>query len=200
MRSCMAILVAALFLTPFHAANAQSGWTIVADDGRTAAVDFVEMSPGWHIMSRTDALIYQPARTLDGSFRAEYEVHVFPSQPSAAGVFFGGKGLEPGRYDYFEVLIDSQGRYRIGHRASNAYHEVVPWTPDEVIRVPTDQPAPNTMAVVVSPERLSVTINDKEVTAFVPPDYARFDGVAGLRIMSGLNVHVTRLEFTDTAP
>ncbi len=198
MKRWFATLATTLVLGPVHHLSAQPGWTIVADDGRTGAVQFVEMSPGWHITSRTDALIYQPTRTLDGSFRAEYEVHVFPGEHAAAGVFLGGRGLEPAGYDFFEVMIDSQGRFRAAHRAGSDYHQVVPWTRDEAIRVPTDQPAANMMTISVSPQRLSLTINGKEVTAFTPPEYARFDGTAGLRITGGVNVHVTRLEFVDT--
>lgn len=178
-----------------------NGWMVIADDGRVSAIEFVSMEPGWHVTARTDGLIYQPTLILDGTFRAEYDVHIFPGDPAGAGVFFGGQNLAPGSYDFFEVLLDNEGRYRLRHIAGREYHEIIPWTRNEAIRTPTDgASAQNIMVLDASPERFAMSVNGVEVVSFAPPDYARFDGAAGLRVQSGVGVHVAGLEFVDTDP
>lgn len=184
------------------AAGAQSipdDWRAAADAADPSEIRVVAMEPGWHISPGPDAVIYQPTSTTDTSYRLEYDAFVFPGEPAGFGVFFGGRGLEPDSYDFFEVLLDGEGRFRMGHVAGPDYHEVVPWTPSTAIATPTaDGPANNRLVVDVSAARLSVLVNDVELAAFEPPSYARFDGVAGIRVLEGTEVHVTRLERIDT--
>lgn len=171
------------------------GWAAVADSGDPAAVDFQAMSPGWHLHPGPAALVYRVGETVDPPFRVEMEAYRFPGEPSGYGVFVGGRGLEPATYDFFEVLLDGRGRYRLGHRAGPEYHEIVPWTAHEAIAVPTsEESGHNVLVVEARDDRFSVSVNGVDVTSFEPPAYARFDGVAGLRILEGANVHVTRLD------
>lgn len=183
-------------------ASAQSvpeGWRAVADDGRTEAVEFVTMAPGWHLNPGPAALVYEAERVTGDTFRIEYDAFFFASEPSSFGAFFGGRGLEPASYDFFEVMIDMEGRFRLGHRAGPEYHEVIPWTRHEAIAIPTaDEAVLNQVVIDVSPARLAVTVNGAEVTAFEPPAYARFEGAAGIRVTEGASVHVARFEFPAT--
>ncbi len=180
-------------------ASAQSvpaGWSAVADDGRIESVEFVTMAPGWHLNPGPAALVYETDRVTGDTFRIEYDAFLFESGPSSFGAFFGGRGLEPATYDFFEVVIDMEGGFRLGHQAGPEYHEVIPWTPHEAIAIPTaDDAALNRVVIDVSPARLAVTVNGVEVTGFEPPAYARFDGTAGIRVTEGASVHVTRFEF-----
>lgn len=202
MRSSIFRLAPAVFgALGLSAVNAASqplpdGWTAIADSGPSESVQFVAMAPGWHVNPGPAALVYEPARVLSGSFRIEYDVHIFAGEPSSSGVFFGGRNLQPERYDFFEIMLDTQGRYRLGHRAGPEYHEVIPWTRHEAIRIPTaDMPGFNQVGIDVSPTRLAVFVNGVEVTGFEPPAYVLFDGAAGIRVSDGADIHVVRLEF-----
>lgn len=187
-----------LFAADVSAQALPQAWTRVADSGESASVGFMEMSPGWHLGPGPAGLVYQEDHVLGDTFRVEYEAHAFAGDPAAFGVFFGGRGLRPESYDFFEVMLDTSGRYSLGHRAGPEYHEVVAWTEHEAVRVPTAAAsALNRLSIDVSPARLAVSVNGVEVVAFPPPEYARFDGTVGLRVGDGANVHVTRFEFRD---
>lgn len=194
-------LLVALFLLgapDLRAQDAPEGWTTVTDAADADSVTFVAMAPGWHLYPGPAALVYEPTVTADEPFRVEYEAYRFPGGTSGYGIFLGGKGLEPNTYDFFEVLLDAEGRYRIGHQAPGEFHVVVPWTAHEAIAVPAaEENGHNVLVVEVTDDRFTVRVNGEEVASFEPPDYARFDGVVGLRVLGGANVHVTRLDVSS---
>lgn len=148
-----------LFAADVSAQALPQAWTRVADSGESASVEFMEMSPGWHLGPGPAGLVYQEDHVLGDTFRVEYEAHAFAGDPAAFGVFFGGRGLRPESYDFFEVMLDTSGRYSLGHRAGPEYHEVVAWTEHEAVRVPTAAAsALNRLSIDVSPARLAVSV------------------------------------------
>jgi hypothetical protein len=174
------------------------GWTVVADRGDTSGINFTAMPPGWHNSPGPAAIIFQPSRTVDESFRVEMEAHNFVDGRGGFGVFFGTPGRAAADHDFFEVLLDGQGRFRLGHWAGLEYHEIAGWTRHEAIRTPTAElPAENRLRVDVSSQRFAVTANGAELISFVPPEYARFGGVLGIRLLENASVHITRLEVED---
>lgn len=194
----LALLAGGAGADPARAQDAPEGWVTVADAADADPIRFAAMAPGWHLYPGPAALVYDPGVSADEPFRVEYEAYRFPSEPSGYGIFLGGRGLEPDTYDFFEVLLDAGGRYRVGHQAPGEFHTVVPWTAHEAIEVPTAEGnGHNVLAVEVTADRFTVWANGTELVSFDPPDYARFDGVVGLRVLEGANVHVTRL---DVAP
>src|SRR5690606_12172830 len=120
-------------------------------DGRADAVEFVSMAPGWHLNPGPASLLYEADRNTGDTFRIEVDAFFFPGDPYGFGAFFGGRGLEPATYDFFEVVVDTDGRFRLGHRAGPEYHEVVPWTGHAAIAQPSgSEPALNQLAIDVS--------------------------------------------------
>lgn len=193
--STLALLVALATAPDAPAQTLPEGWTAVADSGGADSIDFQAMAPGWHLYPGPAALIYRPGTTVEPPFRVEMEAYRFPGGTSGYGVFVGGRSLEPETYDFFEILLDGEGRYRLGHRAGATYHEIVPWTAHASIVAPTSEEAGhNVLIVEATGDRLTVAVNGTELTSFAPPSYARFDGVVGLRVLDGANVHVTRLD------
>lgn len=177
------------------------GWTAVPDAGDATAVSFQTMAPGWHLDPGPAALIYEPGRTAAEPFEVELEAYLFPGDPSGYGIFLGGRGLEPDSYDFFEVLLDARGRYRLGHRAGPEYHEIVPWTAHEAIAVPDGEDAAhNVLTVEARRDRFSVYVNGTPLTSFEPPSYALFHGGVGLRTLGGVNLHVVRLDVATGTP
>lgn len=169
------------------------GWTAVADSADAGEVDFVTMIPGWHLHPGPAALVYRPSGALEVPFRIEMEALRFMGEPSGYGIFLGGRDLESGSYDVLEVVIDARGRYRVGRHAGAEYHEIVPWTGHEAIAVPTPGgPGRNVLAVEARPDRLVVTVNGVEVASLQPE--VRLDGIAGLRGLEGVNLHLVRLD------
>lgn len=202
-RSSVLLAAGAAVIVPL-AASAQSlpaGWRAIADQGDPAAVRLEAMAPGWHHFPGPAAVLYQPERSVDGPFRVQFEAHVFADGPAGHGIFFGAPALDDSRFEFFEVLLDGEGRYRLGHRAGAEYHEITPWTDHAAIAVPTaGQPANNLLALEVSPDRLAVIVNGQELTAFDPPEYFTLDGVVGIRVLEGASVHITQLDVSESGP
>ena len=184
--------------TTYTAGSFPRGWTAVADAAGAGEVRFVTMTPGWHLHPGPAGVVYRPSRTAEAPFRIEMEALRFPGEPSGYGVFLGGRGLEPGSYDFLEVLLDARGRYRVGRRVGSEYHEIVPWTEHEAIAVPaSDGPARNVLVVEARPDRLVASVNGIELTSIEPP--SRLDGVAGLRGLEGVDLHLSRLDVVPAA-
>lgn len=175
------------------------GWTAVADSGDAPAIRFVTMAPGWHLHPGPAAFAWRPAGAVEVPFRIEMEALRFPGEPSGYGIFLGGRGIETGSREFLEVLLDARGRFRVGRRAGAGYREIVPWAAHEAIAVPTpDDPASNVLVVEARPDRLVVTVNGVEAASLEPE--VRLDGVAGLRALEGVNLHLVRLDVvTDGA-
>lgn len=184
--------------TTYTAGSLPDGWTAVADSAGAGEVRFVTMAPGFHHHPGPAAMVYRSSRTVETPFRVELEAVRFSGEPAGYGVFLGGRGLEPGSYDFLEVVLDARGRYRLGRRAGSEYHPIVPWTAHEAIAVPTSNgPGRNVLILEAGSDRLVVTVNGAELTTFEPPSRGELDGAVGLRILDGVDLHVTRF---DVAP
>ena len=197
----LGVAVIGLGPLPAHAQSLPDGWRALADSGAPDAIRLEAMAPGWHLFPGPAAVLYEPERRVDGPFRVVFEAHVFHDAPGGYGIIFGAPALDNSRFEFFEILLDGEGRYRLGHRAGSEYHEVIPWTPHDAIAIPTaGQPANNRMVVEVSPDRLAVLVNGQEVTEFDPPEYVTLEGVIGIRALEGTSAHITELEVEQVEP
>ena len=179
------------------------GWNVTADTGEASEVEFVTMEPGWHVTTGPAALLYDPDRTApDAGFRVEATFHRFPGEASGYGIFFAGRGLEPDAYDFVEVLLDADGRVRVAHLAGpDVVHDIVPWSSHEAVATPSgEEPTRNRLVLDVAADRVALRIGSAEVISFERPEYARFDGVVGLRMLSDVDVHVSGLDLVVEAP
>ncbi len=170
----------------------------IGPDAETADIRFVNMTPGWHVTTGPAAIFYHPASTAEGNYRAETTIHLFdPGRRNEAfGLFLGGQNLDGDdlSYDYF--LIRKTGEFLLTRRAGaetavlqnwTKHAAVVPYGPD------AEGSVENTLAVEVGAETVDFYVNGEKVASKPRAEIAT-DGVVGLRINHGLNVHVSEFK------
>lgn len=199
------MLVAALFLpavAPAQDPERPPGWVVRPDDpaAELETLRFVAMPPGWHVTTGPAAILYDPAAITAGSFRVEAETYRFPGDSAAGfGLFLGGHGLDGPGLDYLAFLVDREGRFEIHHRAGDEIHPIAGRLAHAAIVPWTEGTAKNVLSVEVRPDSVRFLVNGKEVAAYERQSYMVFDGTVGLRVGSGVNLHVTRLDVTPLA-
>jgi hypothetical protein len=172
--------------------HGQAPATVGADS--TADVYFVNMTPGWHVTTGPAAILYHPASTAAGVFRAETMIHLFEpgDRNEAFGLIIGGRDLdgECGSYDYF--VIRKTGEFLVKRRIGTATSVLVPWTAHPAILAygaDAEGAVANTLAIEAGTDEVRFLVNDAEV-ARLPRAEVHAEGVVGLRVNHGLNLHV----------
>jgi hypothetical protein len=194
--------------TPLYAQGGQrpAGWKYRFDrPAADSTLAFVTMNPGWHVTTGPATILYDPGRTAKGEFRLQATLHLFdPGQRREGyGIFLGGTDLEGPNQSYFYFLLRRDGQYLVRHRAGEDVHEIVPWTAHSAILPwrPGAKPGVdghpvsirNVLAIEVSKTTLDFYVNDQKVNSIPRPDYMSADGIVGLRVNHGLNLHVGEL-------
>ena len=203
---CIALLGSvALLATAASSATAQEqkrpeGWITRFDRAGQAdtAVLLVDMPPGWHVTSGPSGIHYDPRQTAQGNFRLEAPIFLFPDsrEREAFGVFFGGRNLQGDEQAYSYFLIRGDGSFLVKRRDGSRTPVVVDWTQHDAVEPKkTEGQAKNTLAVEAGPDTVEFFVNDAKV-ASVPRSDLLVDGVVGLRVNHGLNLHITTLEVT----
>ncbi len=170
--------------------------TIGADD-KEDDIYFVSMTPGWHITTGPSGVFYHPASTAAGAYTARTVLHLFDpgDRNEAFGLLVGGQDLEGENqtYDYF--LIRNSGEYLIKRRIGSETQLVQDWTASPAIlryTDPTVSSVENELSIRVGRTDVVFSINDVDV-ATLPAADVRTDGVVGIRVNHGLNLHVSDL-------
>lgn len=198
MRLLVAVAFAGLMAAPLAAQAARpDGWLVRFDRAGTAdsSLKLEVMRPGWHMTTsgRGSAIAWQPTQQAAGGFTLEVESYLFPRDGHAEGfgVIFGGRDLAGAGQSYYYFLINKDGKFLVNHRAGAVVHPLVPWTASAAVARPTTDDAKNVFAVQATTDSLTFAINGTRVHAMARP--ADADGLVGLRINHGINVHVTRV-------
>lgn len=196
-------LVAALLLpavSPAQDLDRPAGW-VVREDDSAADVDttlrFVAMPPGWHVTTGPPVILYDPGATAAGSFRVEAETYRFPGDSAAGfGFFMGGRDLDGPEVDYVAFLVDRDGRFELHHRGGDEIHPIAQRVAHPAIVPWTEGTARNVLSAEVRPDSVRFLVNGEEVAGYERQSYMDFDGIVGLRVGGGVNLHVTRLDVT----
>ncbi|MFW6200278.1 MAG: hypothetical protein ACOC8K_06890 [Gemmatimonadota bacterium] len=180
-----------------------AGWEILTDDvgADTDAIAFAAMEPGFHLTTGPAALFYDPGNTARGSYRAHANIHLFaPEDPGAPfGLFVGGSDLDGSYQTYTALLLRASGEFSVLRRLSFTSSEtLVEWTSHDGVRgwARRDEGAQtveNSLSIEVRDGEMTFFVNDEEV-ARVPRTDQGGEGVAGLRVEEGVNLHVTDFE------
>lgn len=159
---------------------------------------FVTMTPGWHITAGPAAIYYHPANVASGNYTLTSTIHLFDpkGRNEGFGMFIGGTDLNGENQEYMYFLLRNDGKYLIKRRIGSETANVVTWTADDAIKTydegAGESTATNTLRVEVSDGMAVFFINDAVVqeleTANLPTN-----GIVGLRINHGLDVHVSDL-------
>lgn len=155
------------------------------------------MPPGWHVTTRTGALLYDPVIRAAGAFRAEYEAFLFPGTAvSGHGMFVGGRDLAGAAPAYVALLVNREGRFAVERREGASAQLLVAWRRDTAVAPhPGGEDAiRNVLAVDVDADSLGFLVNGTLVARVGRP--AGMGEVIGLRVGDSLNLHVSRLSVT----
>ena len=164
-------------------------------------VYFVSMTPGWHLTTRPRAIFYHPASTAEGSYRARAAIYLFPpgERNEGFGLFVGGQDLEADDQKYLYFLVRRSGEFLIKTRAGDETSVVHPWTASDAIIPYTDTTegtVHNVLEIQSTTDRLTFMVNSTEV-ASVPRADLPADGIVGLRVNHGLNLHIDDFSVED---
>lgn len=208
MRAFASLIAMLVLAPPLLAQEAElerpSDWTVRTDrpDQNPEDVYFVEMPPGWHITTGPAAILYHPETTAAGSFRVETETFLFDpkGRREAFGLFVGGTELEEAGQSYVYFMIRDGGQFLIKRRSGAETSTIADWRGNAAILSYADREedatsVKNVLAVDVGPLAIRFLVNGTEV-AQLPKDELGVNGVVGLRVNHGLNLHVTRLDVT----
>ena len=181
------------------ATPAAAQWHVHVDRAGVAdsTIEVMNMPPGWHVTTRTGALLHDPVMRATGSFRAEYEAFLFPgTAQSGHGVWVGGRDLDGAAPAYVALLVNREGRFAVERRDGAATHLLVPWRRDTAVAPhPGGEDAVrNVLAIDVDADSLGFLVNGALVARVGRP--AAGGDFIGLRVGDSLNLHVTRVSVT----
>ncbi len=183
-------------------AQIADGWEVRPDRAGSdlSELAFTEMPPGWHITSGPSSILYRPEMEAGGAYRVEMEVFLFDPEGrrEAFGFFLGGRDLDGAgqRYTYF--LIRDGGQFLVKARDGREAPTLVQWTDHDAVLSFADRESGevsvrNILAAEVRPEEVRFLVNGREVTR-IARNGLSLDGVVGLRVNHGLNLHIARLD------
>ncbi len=203
MRLALLLLAFSLTVNPAAAQDTErpTGWKVRFDrPAPDSAVYFVSMEPGWHITTGPAGIFYDAERKVEGNYRLSSEVFLFPGERREGfGVFVGGQNLASESQSYLYFLIRKDGRFLIKRRQGKETEVITPWTEHSAIvkHEGGEGTAKNVLSVECGSEYVDFFVNDQKV-ASLPRAELEVEGIVGLRINHGLNVHVTDLSIEPT--
>lgn len=202
MRRFVAVVAALAILPVALAAQIPDGWEVRPDrpGSDLSELIFTDMPPGWHVTSGPSGILYRPEMEAGGAYRVEMEVFLFDPEGrrEAFGFFLGGRDLqgEGQRYTYF--LIRDGGQFLVKARDGREAPTLVEWTEHDAVhgfadRAEGESSVRNVLAAEVRGNEVRFFVNGSEVTR-IARNGLSLDGVVGLRVNHGLNLHISRLE------
>ena len=181
------------------------GWLVRTDGGGHGGGDlaFVDMPPGWHITTGPSGIFYHPEKTASGSYRVESEVFLFdPGRRNEGfGIFIGGTDLDGDDQAYTYFLMRRDGSVLVKRRDGSGTSDLMGWTKQDAVvtweeRGDEAATAKNVLAAEVGGGEMAFFVNGVEVFRGAA-DGQHVDGVVGLRVNHGLNLHFSSLEITS---
>ena len=200
----LTLLLAAFTATSLGAQTARrpDGWQVRLDKPGpdSTKVVFASMAPGWHVTTGPAVILWNPATTAKGSYKAETNIHLFKPESGHAeafGLFVGGAGLDATNESYTYFMIRNDGQYLVKQRAGKDTKDVIPWTKSPAIKLfdGKEESVANVLTIVASPVTVDFLINGTKV-ASKPRAEVTADGIVGLRVNHNLNLHVSKLDVT----
>jgi hypothetical protein len=214
--SALAILFISSFLASPANAHAQEdelkpppAWKVRLDRPDRGSVEdiwYVDMPPGWHVTTGPAAILWDPARTAEGTYRIESEIFLFDPEGrrEGFGIFFGGSDLEGEGQAYGYFLLREGGEFLVKTRLGDDTRTVVDWTAHPAIsswagRDEDAQTAKNVLAMEIGTETVVFHVNGQEVASVATEDLP-VEGKVGLRVNHSVNIHVTTLDVIQRVP
>lgn len=177
------------------------GWEVRFDREGSSMDDLylVAMPPGLHITTGPALIAWHPDSVAAGDFRIESETYLFDpaGRREAFGFFVGGGDLQGPDQHYTYFLLREGGEFLVKTRSGTATPVVHNWTPHAAIVSFATKPedantAKNVLALEADGDELRFFVNGEQVWSG-PRGTLSTDGVFGLRVNHGLNLHVTTI-------
>ena len=167
-------------------------------EGKTP-LSYADMAPGWHITTNSQAAIfYDPANTAKGEYTLEADIYLFPMEHNheGYGVFLGGSDLEGAGQKYVYFLLRGSGEFMVKRRKGDVAETVTEWTANPaILPAPAKDPVKNTIVIHVGKDSVDFSADGTKLASFPRKDLD-CDGIFGLRINHGINVHVSALKMS----
>lgn len=184
------------------AAQSPPGWKVRPDDPKAdlAKLEFSEMKPGFHVTTGPAVILWNPANTATANYVINAEIFFFREgsrDTEAYGILLGGKDLESAA-DYVYFMLRNDGKYLVKHRAGNGdTHLISDWTAHPAVAVHTGTGATvkNVISAAAAADSVRFSVNGQQVASY-PRGQMKAEGIAGIRVNHGLNLHVSRFEVT----
>lgn len=155
-----------------------------------SAYAFQPMPPGWHVTMGPGAVLADAAHRAEGRFVVESEIFLFPNSSAAEyGIVLGRNGSE-----WTGFLARRDGTAGIMHRKAARETPLVTWAAYDSVPQPGAEPARVTFRVEAERDSTHFLVNGQRIGAI--PRTGAVDGVFGIRVGPGVNVHVSRLDYT----
>jgi hypothetical protein len=177
------------------------GWEIRFDHEGANRDDLymVAMPPGIHVTTGPATIAWHPDSVATGDFRIESETFLFDPQGrrEAFGFFIGGSDLQGQNQRYTYFLLREGGEFLVKTRSGSETAVVQDWTAHPAIVSYATKPegagtAKNVIELGVYGEGLYFSVNGERVWSGSRDGLAT-EGVFGLRVNHGLNLHVTTI-------
>jgi len=177
------------------------GWQVRFDREGASMDDLylVTMTPGYHVTTGPAMIAWHPDSVATGDFRIESETFLFDPQGrrEAFGFFIGGSDLQgpDQRYTYF--LLREGGEFLVKSRAGTETPVVHDWTAHSAIVSYATRPegsatAKNVLTPEAAGDEMRLGVNGELLWTGSRGGLAT-DGIFGLRVNHGLNLHVTTI-------
>jgi hypothetical protein len=173
------------------------GWRAVMDTpAHDSLVYSVDMPPGWHITAHgPGALLGDSTWALDGPGVIETDVFLFPGESAEGyGLFLSGSGLQSGRPQWVGVLLRRDGSVSVVIHRQGTTRPERDWVRHEAIKPGDAKDAvKNSLRVDIGAVNTSILVNGAVVLQVPTSAIGSPRGMVGLRVGSGLNLHVTKV-------
>jgi hypothetical protein len=210
MRYDVATLVLCCCIVVCHVCEAQQapvGWrwqldhaarTITGQADPKTSLRLQEMVPGMHITTATGVVLLAPGDGAVGRFIVDAEMLLFPnSSDGGYGIMIGGSSdeasLDFAATHWIGFVVSGDGRFAVLRHTPERTTSLVDWRAHESVVPRSTDVVTNRLRVAVEPDSVRFVINQKQVAA-LPRAGLQLDGLFGLRIEDGVNVHVTNVD------
>lgn len=177
------------------------GWEVRFDHEGANRDDLymVAMPPGIHVTTGPATIAWHPDSVATGDFHIESETFLFDPQGrrEAFGFFIGGSDLRGPNQRYTYFLLREGGQFLVKTRSGSETAVVQDWTAHPAIVSFSTRPegagtAKNVLGLVAYGDELRFSVNGELVWSGSRDGLAT-EGVFGLRVNHGLNLHVTTI-------
>lgn len=189
-----------------------AGWEARLDKAgqKESNLKFYTMGRGMHVTTGPSGIFWNPSHmgrmtgkgyTVRGSFTQTKA----PTHPEAYGIFAGGSDLGGNDVNYLYFIVRGDGKFMINHRIGTEVHQMVAWTENAAVaKQDSAGKATNNLAIIVGAEKVSFTVNGKEVSSLPSKDVTgpmklkSLSGIGGIRVNHNLDVHIGEFEVVAT--